>query len=96
MQEIWVQSLGQKNPLEMEMATHPSILIWDLNCPPRRGKGRWKKASKQNLSGRDSSLLFILFPGIQTQEYSFYLSLQRRGSLGSDNNGGSHKRESSF
>ena len=30
MQEIWVQSLGQKNPLEMEMATHPSILIWEI------------------------------------------------------------------
>ena len=28
MQEIWVQSLGQKDPLEEEMATHPSILSW--------------------------------------------------------------------
>ena len=26
MQEIWVQSLGREDPLEKEMATHPSIL----------------------------------------------------------------------
>ena len=26
MQETWVQSLGQKDPLEKEMATHSSIL----------------------------------------------------------------------
>lgn len=55
-----------------------------------------EKALKQNLSGKDSSLLFILFPGIQRQECSFYLSLQRRWSLGSDNNSGSHERESFF
>ena len=27
MQETWVQSLGQKDPLEQEMATLPSILL---------------------------------------------------------------------
>ena len=30
MQEMWVLSLGQENPLEKEMATHSSILTWDL------------------------------------------------------------------
>ena len=28
MQEVLVQSLGQKYPLEEEMATHSSILAW--------------------------------------------------------------------
>ena len=28
MQEIWVPSLGQEDPLEEGMATHPSILAW--------------------------------------------------------------------
>ena len=28
MQETWVQSLGQEDPLEKEMATHSSILVW--------------------------------------------------------------------
>ena len=26
----WVQSLGQEDPLEMEMATHSSILAWRI------------------------------------------------------------------
>ena len=29
-QEMWVQSLGQKDPLEKEMATHSSILAWEV------------------------------------------------------------------
>jgi len=28
MRETWVQSLGQEDPLEKEMATHFSILAW--------------------------------------------------------------------
>ena len=30
MQETRVQSLGWDNPLEKEMATHPSILAWKM------------------------------------------------------------------
>ena len=30
MQETWVRSLGQENPLEKEMATHSSILAWKI------------------------------------------------------------------
>ena len=30
MQETQVWSLGQENPLEKEMATHPSILAWKI------------------------------------------------------------------
>ena len=29
-QETWVQSLGQEDPLEEEMATYSSILIWRI------------------------------------------------------------------
>ena len=29
-QETWVQSLGQEDPLEKEMATHYSILAWRI------------------------------------------------------------------
>ena len=28
--EIWVQSLGQEDPLEKEMATHSSALAWKI------------------------------------------------------------------
>ena len=30
MQEMWVQSLGQEDALEKEMATHSSILVWNI------------------------------------------------------------------
>ena len=30
MQETWVLSLGQKDPLEESMATHSSILAWGI------------------------------------------------------------------
>ena len=29
-QETWARSLGQDDPLEKEMATHSSILAWEI------------------------------------------------------------------
>jgi len=29
-QETWIQFLGQEDPLEKEMATHSSILAWEI------------------------------------------------------------------
>ena len=30
MKEIWVQSLGEEDPLEKEMAVHSRILAWKI------------------------------------------------------------------
>ena len=30
MQDTWIQSLGQEDPLEKEMATYSSILAWRI------------------------------------------------------------------
>jgi len=30
MQETWVRSVGQEDPLEKEMATHSSVLVWRI------------------------------------------------------------------
>ena len=38
MQETWVQYLGQKDPLEKEMATHPSILTWEIPWTEEPGR----------------------------------------------------------
>ena len=38
MQETWVQSLVQEDPLEKAMATHSSILAW--RTPRTEGSGR--------------------------------------------------------
>ena len=37
-QETWVQSLGQEDPLEKEMATHSSTLAWKIPWMEEPGK----------------------------------------------------------
>ena len=37
-QETWVQSLGQEDPLGKEMATHSSILAWEIPCTEEPGR----------------------------------------------------------
>ena len=37
MQETWVQSLDQEEPLEKEMATHFSILAWRMTWTEEPG-----------------------------------------------------------
>ena len=37
MQEMQVQSLGQDDPLEKEMATHSSILDWEISWTEKTG-----------------------------------------------------------
>ena len=37
-QEMWVQSLRREDPLEKEMATHSSILAWEIPW----GEGAWQ------------------------------------------------------
>ena len=38
MKEAWVQSLGQEDPLEKEMATHSSILAWKIPWTEESGR----------------------------------------------------------
>ena len=37
MQETWVPSLDQEDPLEKEMATHSNILAWKIPCTEEPG-----------------------------------------------------------
>ena len=39
MQETWVRSLGQEDPLEKGMATHSSILAWKIPWTQDPGMG---------------------------------------------------------
>ena len=36
-QEIWVRSLGQEDPLEEGMATHSRILAWEITWTEESG-----------------------------------------------------------
>ena len=38
MQEMWVQTLGQEDPLEKGMATHSSILAWRISWTEETGR----------------------------------------------------------
>ena len=38
MRETWVQSLGQEDPLEKEMATHSNILAWRIPWTEEPGR----------------------------------------------------------
>ena len=37
-QETWVQSLDQEDPLEKEMATHSSVLAWKIPWTEKPGR----------------------------------------------------------
>ena len=37
-QETWLQSLGQEDPLEKEIATHSSILAWKIPLMEKPGR----------------------------------------------------------
>ena len=52
MWETWVQSLGQEDLLEKEMATHPSILAWRIAWteePTRLQRARHDRATSLHL-----------------------------------------------
>ena len=38
LQETWVQSLGQEDPLEKEMATRSCILVWEVLWTEETGR----------------------------------------------------------
>ena len=44
-QETWVQSQGQEDPLEKEMAAHSSILAWRI--PQTEAPGRLQSMGSQ-------------------------------------------------
>ena len=47
MRETWVQSLGREDRLEKEMATHSSILAWEI--PWREEPGRLQSMGSQRV-----------------------------------------------
>ena len=58
MQETWVQSLGQEDPLEKEMVTHSSILVWRIPWTEEPGElpstGSHRMFLKAHVSGLQS------------------------------------------
>ena len=46
MGETWVQSLGHKDPLEKEMATHTSVLAWRIPIARRTWQAMVHRVAK--------------------------------------------------
>ena len=47
-QEIWVQFLSQEDPLEKEMATHSSILVWRIPWTVHGVTKSWTQLNHQH------------------------------------------------
>ena len=48
MQEIQVQSLGQEDPLEKEMAIYSSILAWEIPWTEESGGLQFMRSQKES------------------------------------------------
>ena len=64
MLETWVQSLGQEDPLEKEMATHSSTLAWKI--PLMEGCGRLQSMGSQKSRTRLSDFTFTFHGASKT------------------------------
>ena len=54
LQDTWVQSLGWEDPLEKEMATHSSILVWKIPWMEKPG-GLQSGGSKKSQTKSDTT-----------------------------------------
>ena len=74
MKETWVQSLGWKDLLEKEMATHSSILAWRIPWTEEPGR-------LQSMGSRESDMTEQLSTHVQCLlllSYSSHLSSVKR------------------
>ena len=65
--ETWVQSLGQEDPLEKEMATHSSTLAWKIPWTEKPGRLQ-SMGSQSRTCLRDFTFTFFHF---QIIKYTF-------------------------
>ena len=60
MQEMRVQSLGREHPLEKEMATLSSILVWEIPCTEESGWVQSTGSVRYNLATQPQ-LFFLVY-----------------------------------
>ena len=65
MQETRVRSLGWKDPLEKEMATHSSILAWEIPWTEEPGRATVHEVTRHDLATKP--LPQILFKSLEIQ-----------------------------
>ena len=57
MQETWVRSLGQEDPLEKAVATHSSILAWEISWTEKYGRATVHEVAKSRTQLSDQTTL---------------------------------------
>ena len=76
MRETWVQSLGQEDPLEKEMATHSNILAWRIPWTEEPGGLQFvHRVTKSRTRLSDITFTFF-YPYIHWLPTLFCFSLQ--------------------
>ena len=60
-QQTWLQSLGQEDPMQEEMATQPSILAWKI---PWTEEPNGLQSKVLQRIGHDGAIKYIRYQGI--------------------------------
>ena len=83
MRETWVQSLGREDPLEKEMATHPSTLAWRIPWVEEPGGLQSTGSQRVGHNWATSLLLFNLLSLLQQITHSCIIcsSVSPQGAL---------------
>ena len=69
MQETWVQSLSQEEPLEKGMATHSSILAWRIPWIEEPGRLQYLGLQRVGHDWVTNTLIFISGGGLLLTHY---------------------------
>ena len=75
MRETWVQSLGQKDPLEKEMATHSSLLAWEILWTEKTGRLKSMGSQKSDTTERLNHTHHVYISSVQFSRSVIFDSL---------------------
>ena len=75
MQETWVQSLGQEDPLEKEMAIHSSIFAWETSWTEDPGRLQSMGSQKSWTWLSDQTTITMVQDKYKNKEY-FYMRVK--------------------
>ena len=76
MQETWVQSLGQADPLEKEMATHSSILAWRISQTVEPGRLQSKESPRVGHDWASFSYCFLIYYKQQLKTWKIHILIK--------------------
>ena len=73
MQETQIQSLGQKDPLEKEMASQSSILAWEIPCTEELGGLQSRELQRVGHNWTTNTFTFFSHQYVGSRRQEFFL-----------------------